>query len=127
MVFQMQNYALVKTLRLITIMFSITCHWILNCIGWIQIVTIGTRRIELCQAPSIQRGGYMKHFAFVATVALALLALPCNAVTIPYQNVGTTVPAYTVTAVNTGYIDAWFYGFSASDVDSIQVIDRSEE
>jgi len=65
----------------------------------------------------------MKHFAFVATVALALLALPCNAVTIPYQNVGTTVPAYTVTAVNTGYIDAWFYGFSASDVDSIQVID----
>jgi hypothetical protein len=65
----------------------------------------------------------MKVQVIVATAVVALFASQTKAATIPYQNIGFTVAPYTVTAVNTGAVDAWFYGESAGDSDSVKVID----
>lgn len=58
----------------------------------------------------------------LAVASLALFATQANAGTIPYPNVGTVNPSYSITATGTS-IDAWFYGFSAADTDYVQIID----
>jgi hypothetical protein len=42
---------------------------------------------------------------------------------IPYPNVGTQAPTVPITATATGDIVGYFYGFSAADLDSIQMCD----
>jgi hypothetical protein len=59
----------------------------------------------------------------VAVATLAMLASQAKADVIPYPNIGTVDPPSTITAVNTGVIDAWFYGYNAADTDQVQIID----
>src|ERR1700761_2205982 len=42
---------------------------------------------------------------------------------IPYPNKGTIAPTVPLTATTTGDIDGYFYGFSAADLDEIQMCD----
>lgn len=64
-----------------------------------------------------------KLFLTIAVVAAA--ALPVWGDAIPYGNPGFEAPTMTFTAMATGSIDAWFYGSSAGDNDSVQICDLS--
>lgn len=51
---------------------------------------------------------------------------PIFADAIPYGNVGTLAPTNTFTAIATGHIEGYFYGFSAADTDLIQMCDLTQ-
>ena len=71
---------------------------------------------------------YMKSsartFSLVSCMAILLAAAPfANADPIPYPNPGTVAPTPTLTATATGNITGYFFSYSASDNDSIELVD----
>jgi hypothetical protein len=72
----------------------------------------------------------VKKSLFVAWLAMicagGYLSSNAQAATIADPNAGTPNPlTYTFTAMSTGVLNAYFYGFSASDTDSVKIEDTS--
>jgi PEP-CTERM motif len=55
--------------------------------------------------------------------ALAIAALPASAGTIPYPNTGTIAPEVTTFALNSGGINIYYFGSTASFTDFVEVSD----
>jgi len=69
-----------------------------------------------------------KLFVAIATILLvSAAALPVWADNIPYGNPGYEAPTMVFTAMATGYINAWFYGYSAGDTDYVQICDLTTD
>lgn len=69
----------------------------------------------------------MKALKYVVASAVVIFAMQAKASSIPYPDTGTVVAPYVAVAVNTGYIDAWFYGYNAADTDEIQIVDLTTD
>jgi len=67
---------------------------------------------------SARRAGYL--------LLMMLASLPLWADAIPYPDAGTIAPTVTLIAGATGNITGYFYGFSASDTDEVQMCDVTQ-
>ena len=56
-------------------------------------------------------------------LALATTAVPAMADNIPYGTAGTAAPTKAFSAISTGSVTGYFFGFSAADTDKIQLCD----
>jgi hypothetical protein len=57
---------------------------------------------------------------------MATPSLPLWADAIPYPDSGTIAPTVALTAMSTGNVTGYFYGFSAADTDEVQMCDVTE-
>lgn len=80
--------------------------------GW-----IGPRKMERMRP---------KLLFLLVLLVLAITALPAMADDIPYSPVGTPAPTDIFTAISTGSVTGYFYGFSAADTDKIQMCDVTQ-
>jgi hypothetical protein len=68
----------------------------------------------------------MKVQVLIAAAALMLGATCAKGDLIPYPNGGTIAPTNNFTATATGFINAYFYGFSAGHLDVIEIKDLTQ-
>jgi hypothetical protein len=85
----------------------------------------GGHKLASRSGPSTgSRGGIVKKWFITATVALLLCATYTRASSISYSSAGTPISTNQVVYVaSTGYINAWYYGHSASNTSLVRLYD----